>query len=60
MAHKLSEKIVVKKGTKIGMGNLKYDVEGRVIRVEQREDGSKFYGVEFIDRKGNKRLTWIG
>ena len=60
MTHKLLEKITVKKGAKVGMGSLKQDVDGQVVRVEQREDGSEFYGVKFVDRKGTERMTWIG
>jgi len=48
------DKIILKKGTKVGAGSLKYDVIGHIVRVEKREDGSEFYGVKFIDKKTRK------
>jgi hypothetical protein len=55
---KIGDAVVIKKGTKHGMATFKEDTPGTVDGIHERDDGTTFYGVTWIDKKGRKRHTY--
>jgi len=59
MKHRMLDEVVLKKGKQSGMGKLRYDARGQVVRVETREDGKEIYCIKYVDDRLEERITWI-
>lgn len=59
MTRKLGDTVKLPKGTLVGMIALRYDTDAKVTHILSRDDGSRYYRVEWIDIKGREKSTYI-
>lgn len=56
--YKVGDRVVMRAGKTVGMGKLREDTPATIEAVDTASDGTPFYRVWWIDKKGKRRTTW--
>ena len=54
----VGDRIVMRAGTRVGMGKLREDTPAVIDQIQSSPTGAPFYGVRWADAKGKARFTW--
>lgn len=59
MALKIGDKVIIPKGSSIGMGKLSKDEVGIVSGVQHSDQGSyDFYSIRWVGKRGRERINY--